>query len=97
MVNLPPKLSATQLLWWGVGVALGGLLLNQGFVRALVTHGMLGEQVLPGDVTSIVLAILPMISMLGVALIAVSFAVRAFSEDPTSTDEDEMNNDSGSV
>ena len=96
-MNLPPKLSATQLLWWGVGVALGGLLLNQAFVRVVVTHGMVGEQVLPADVTNIVIGILQLLSMLGVALIAVSFAVRAFAEHPTVADERETNNDLGSV
>lgn len=84
-MRLPPRLSATAMFWWGIGLLLGGLLLSQLLARSA---GVYGEQVAMtmGSFWGIGTIIGGVAYQLGIVTIVASFAVRALQPQVTASE-----------
>lgn len=68
-MNMPPKMSSTELFWWGVGILAGSVLGGIAFGQTWV--GVAGGTVIATVVTIALL--------LGIGLIVASFVVKALT------------------
>lgn len=76
----PPKLSATGLLWWGVALAAGGMLISWGWF-AVADSGPFDapEYSTMMDVYQYLSPVLGVLQLLGAALIAGGLNVRSMT------------------